>query len=45
MTEESLEQYFLQQDSVPETASKTPGGETTHARKEVTPGMFQNKHF
>lgn len=38
MTEEGLEQ-ILQQDSVPETASKSPGGETTHARKEVTPGM------
>ncbi|EEB18066.1 discoidin domain receptor, putative [Pediculus humanus corporis] len=36
-TEESLEQYFLQQDSIMETVSQTPGGETTNARKEITP--------
>ncbi|XP_063215521.1 discoidin domain-containing receptor 2-like [Bacillus rossius redtenbacheri] len=40
MTDETLEQYFLQQDSVQEAASPPgdAGGESTHARKEVTPG-------
>ncbi|KAJ9584505.1 hypothetical protein L9F63_021159, partial [Diploptera punctata] len=33
------EQYFLQQDSVQEPSGNptNPGGETTHARKEITP--------
>jgi hypothetical protein len=36
------EQYFLQQDGVQESSGNptNPGGETTHARKEVTPGKF-----
>jgi hypothetical protein len=36
------EQYFLQQDGVQEPSGKptNPGGETTHARKEVTPGKL-----
>jgi hypothetical protein len=34
------EQYFLQQDGVQEPSGNptNPGGETTHARKEITPG-------
>ena len=34
------EQYFLQQDGVQEPSGSptNPGGETTHARKEITPG-------
>jgi hypothetical protein len=34
------EQYFLQQDGVQEPSGSptNPGGETTHARKEQTPG-------
>jgi hypothetical protein len=36
------EQYFLQQDSVQEPSGNptNPGGETTHARKEITPGKY-----
>ena len=39
------EQYFLQQDSVQEPSGNptNPGGETTHARKEITPGKA--RHF
>nr|CAD7439503.1 unnamed protein product [Timema bartmani] len=39
MTDETLEQYFLQQDSVQELPAPPgeTGGETTHARKEITP--------
>jgi hypothetical protein len=39
------EQYFLQQDSVHEPSGNpiNPGGETTHARKEVTPGRYNKK--
>ncbi|XP_068082067.1 discoidin domain-containing receptor 2 [Anabrus simplex] len=39
MTDETLEQYFLQQEGVQEPAGVpgNTGGETTHARKEITP--------
>jgi hypothetical protein len=46
LTNVTDEQYFLQQDSVQEPSGNptNPGGETTHARKEITPGTCR-KHW
>ncbi|XP_046678301.1 LOW QUALITY PROTEIN: discoidin domain-containing receptor 2-like [Homalodisca vitripennis] len=38
VTEESLEQFYLQQQDSGLDVNPRTGGETTHARKEVTPG-------
>lgn len=43
LTDEGLENYLLQRDSVVEAASEPEAGETTHARKEINLGELISK--
>lgn len=40
VTDETLEQFYLQQQDGVQDLNPHTGGETTHARKEVTPGKL-----
>jgi discoidin domain receptor family protein 2 len=45
VTEESLEQFYLQQQDSVQDLQPQPGGDlTTHARKEVTPATSPANH-
>lgn len=44
LTDEGLENYLLQRDSIAEVASEPAAGQTTHARKEINLGEFIWNH-